>query len=43
MTVVIKTTVHPYVEVLPRALVRFNAVQHEPMDQKITVASLEQV
>lgn len=41
-TVVIKTTVHPYVQVLPRALVRFNAVQHEPMVQKITVVADEQ-
>jgi len=41
MTVVIKTIVHPYVEVLPRALVRFNAVQHEPMNQKITVVADE--
>jgi hypothetical protein len=39
VTVVIKTDVHPYVEVLPRALVRFNAVQHEPMVQKITVVA----
>ncbi len=37
VTIVIKTTVHPYVEILPRALIRFNAVQHEPMSQKITV------
>lgn len=41
VTVVIKTNVHPYVEVLPRALVRFNAVQHEPMEQTITVAAGE--
>ena len=34
MTVVIKTEVHPYVEMLPRALVRFNAVQHEPMNRR---------
>lgn len=39
MTAVIKTVVHPYVEVLPRALVRFNAVQHEPMSQKVVVVS----
>lgn len=39
VTVVIKTDVHPYVEVLPRALVRFNAVQYEPMNQKITVVA----
>ncbi len=42
VTLVIKTTVHPYVEVLPRALVRFNAVQHEPMEQKITVVADEE-
>lgn len=41
LTVVIKTVVHPYVEILPRALVRFNAVQHEPMNQKITVVAAE--
>ena len=41
-TVVIKTSVHPYVQVLPRALVRFNAVQHEPMEQKITVVADEE-
>jgi len=41
VTVVIKTTVHPYVEVLPRALIRFNAVQHEPMTQKVTVVAAE--
>jgi hypothetical protein len=41
-TVVIKTTVHPYVQVLPRALVRFNAVQHEPMEQKITIVADEE-
>jgi len=39
VTVVIKTVVHPFVEVLPRALVRFNAVQHEPMNQKVVVVS----
>jgi hypothetical protein len=42
VTVVIKTNVHPYVEVLPRALVRFNAVQHKPMVQNITVAAAEE-
>lgn len=41
-TLVIKTDVHPYVQVLPRALVRFNAVQHEPMEQKITVVADEE-
>ena len=39
VTVVIKTEVHPYVEVLPRPLVRFNAVLHEPMNQKVTVVA----
>ena len=38
-TLVIKTDVHPYVQVLPRALVRFNAVRHEPMEQRITVVA----
>jgi len=42
-TLVIKTEVHPYVQVLPRALVRFNAVQHEPMEQIITVVADEDV
>jgi hypothetical protein len=42
-TLVIKTNVHPYVQVLPRPLVRFNAVQHEPMEQKITVVADEEV
>ena len=41
VTVVIKAVVHPYVEVLPRALIRFNAVQHEPMVEKITVVAAE--
>jgi hypothetical protein len=41
-TLVIKTDVHPYVQVLPRAMVRFNAVQHEPMEQKITVVADEE-
>jgi hypothetical protein len=42
-TLVIKTEVHPYVQVLPRALVRFNAVRHEPMEQKVTVVADEDV
>jgi hypothetical protein len=41
-TLVIKTQVHPYVQVLPRALVRFNAVQHEAMEQKITIVADEE-
>ena len=42
-TLVIKTEVHPYVQVLPRALVRFNAVQHESMEQKITIVADQDV
>jgi hypothetical protein len=42
LTVVIKTVVHPYVEILPRPLVRFNAVQYEPMNQKVTVVAGEE-
>ena len=41
-TLVIKTEVHPYVQVLPRALVRFNAVQHEAMEQKILIVADEE-
>lgn len=41
VTIVIKTNVHPFVEILPRALIRFNAVQHEPMTQKVTVVGGE--
>ncbi len=41
-TLVIKTEVHPFVQVLPRALVRFNAVQHEAMEQKITIVADEE-
>lgn len=36
-TLVIKTTVKPFVEVLPRKLVRFNAVQKAPVAEKIVV------
>ncbi len=41
MTVVIKADVKPYVEVLPRPLMRFNAVKHEAMSQKVTVVASE--
>jgi hypothetical protein len=37
VTLVIKADVRPFVEVLPRPLVRFNAVLHEPMEQTFTV------
>jgi hypothetical protein len=39
VSVVIKTTVQPLVEVLPRPLVRFNAVLQEPMTQKVVVVA----
>ena len=41
VSVVIKTNVQPFVEVLPRPLVRFNAVLQEPMTQKVIVVGTE--
>jgi hypothetical protein len=41
VSVVIKADVRPYVEVLPRPLIRFNAVQREPMTQKVVVVATE--
>jgi hypothetical protein len=41
VSVVIKTTVQPFIEVLPRPLVRFNAVLREPMTQKVVVVATE--
>ena len=41
LSLVIKALVRPYVEVLPRPLVRFNAVQGERTEQKLTVVSAE--
>jgi hypothetical protein len=41
MSLVVKALVRPYVEVLPRPLVRFNAVQGEEAEQKLTVVSAE--
>ena len=38
VNVVIKADVKPYVEVLPRPLVRFNAVQHEEMTESLVLA-----
>lgn len=38
-TLVIKALVRPYVEVLPRPLVRFNATQREEAEQKVTLVS----
>ncbi len=42
VTVVIKADVKPYVEVLPRPLIRFNAVKHEPMDASVVVVATEE-
>ena len=41
VSVVIKSNVQPFVEVIPRPLVRFNAVQREPMSEKIVVVSTD--
>ena len=41
VSVVIKADVRPFVEVLPRPLIRFNAVQREPMIQKVVVVATE--
>ena len=39
VSLVIKAEVKPYIEVLPRPLIRFNALAHERMTQKVTVVS----
>jgi len=41
LSLVVKALVRPFVEVLPRPLVRFNAVQGERVEQKLTVVSAE--
>jgi hypothetical protein len=41
VTLVIKADVRPFVEILPRPLVRFNAVLHEPMNQSFTVVGAD--
>jgi hypothetical protein len=41
VTLVIKADVRPFVEILPRPLVRFNAVQHEPMNQTFIVVGAD--
>jgi len=41
VTLVIKADVRPYVEILPRPLVRFNAVMHEPINQTFIVAGAD--
>lgn len=38
VTLVIKADVRPYVEIIPRPLIRFNAVLNEPMNQTFIVA-----
>lgn len=41
VTLVIKADVRPFVEILPRPLIRFNAVMHEPMNQSFIVAGAD--
>ncbi len=41
VSVVIKADVRPYVEILPRPLIRFNAVQSEAMTEKVVVVATE--
>jgi len=39
VSLIIKAEVKPYVEVLPRPLIRFNALKYEQMTQKVTIVS----
>ena len=41
VTLVIKADIRPYVEILPRPLIRFNAVAHEPMSQTFIVVGAD--
>jgi hypothetical protein len=41
VSVVIKAIVQPFVEVLPRPLIRFNAVQKEPMTERVVIVATE--
>jgi len=41
VSVVIKADIRPFVEVLPRPLIRFNAVKSEPMTEKVVVVATE--
>ena len=41
VTLVIKADIRPFVEILPRPLIRFNAVNHEPMSQTFIVAGAD--
>lgn len=41
VTLVIKANIRPYVEILPRPLIRFNAVLNEPMNQTFIVVGAD--
>ena len=41
VTLVIKADIRPFVVILPRPLIRFNAVLHEPMNQTFIVAGAD--
>jgi len=41
VTLVIKADIRPFVEILPRPLIRFNAVMHEPMNQTFIVVGAD--
>jgi hypothetical protein len=41
VTLVIKADVRPYVEILPRPLIRFNAVRHEPLNETFIVTGAD--
>lgn len=40
-TLAIKAVVKPFIEILPRPLVRFNALQMETVEQKVTIAATD--
>lgn len=41
VTLVIKADIRPFIEILPRPLIRFNAVLHEPMNQTFIVVGAD--
>ncbi len=41
VTLVIKAEIRPFIEILPRPLIRFNAVLHEPMNQTFIVVGAD--
>jgi hypothetical protein len=41
VTLVIKADIRPFIEILPRPLIRFNAVLNEPMDQTFIVVGAD--